>query len=62
LSFLFDSGIGKQITEYNETRDMLHAQQLVGHRDLRNRLIYINLEKALFQNADEEFHVKWLKT
>jgi hypothetical protein len=24
----------------------------------RNTLIYINIEKALFQNADDEFHVK----
>jgi integrase len=47
----------KATTEYHKTRDILHVQQLLGHRDLRNRLIYINLEKALFQNADEEFHV-----
>jgi hypothetical protein len=44
--------------EYHKTRDILHVQQLLGHRDLRNRLIYINLEKAIFQNADEEYHVK----
>jgi hypothetical protein len=36
----------------------LQVQQLLDHRDLRNTLIYINLEKALFQNADEEFYVK----
>ena len=48
----------KATTEYHKTRDILHVQQLLGHRDLRNTLIYINLEKALFQNADEEFYVK----
>jgi hypothetical protein len=32
------------------------------HRDLRNILIYINLEKAIFQNADEEYHVKVAET
>ena len=42
----------------SKTRDILHVQQVFGHRDLRNTLIYINLEKALFQNADDEFHVK----
>ncbi|MGA3290899.1 MAG: hypothetical protein ABSD42_11745 [Candidatus Bathyarchaeia archaeon] len=36
----------------------MQVQQLLDHRDLRNTLIYINLEKALFQNADEEFYVK----
>ena len=44
--------------EYHKTRDILHVQQVLGHRDLRNTLIYINLEKALFQNADDKFHVK----
>ncbi len=48
----------KATTEYHKTRDILHVQQLLGHRDLRNTLIYINLEKAIFQNADEEYHVK----
>jgi len=44
--------------EYHKTRDILHVHQVLGHRDLRNTLIYINLEKALFQNAADEFHVK----
>ena len=44
--------------KYHKTRDILQVQQVLGHRDLRNTLIYINLEKALFQNADDEFHVK----
>ena len=48
----------KATMEYHKTKDILHVQQLLGHRDLRNTLIYINLEKALFQNADDEFHVK----
>jgi integrase len=48
----------KATIEYHKTKDILHVQQLLGHRDLRNTLIYINLEKALFQNVDDEFHVK----
>jgi len=48
----------KATTEFHKTRDILHVRQLLGHRDLRNTLIYINLGKALFQNADEEFYVK----
>jgi hypothetical protein len=27
-------------------------------KERRNTLIYINLEKALYQNADDEYHVK----
>ena len=52
----------KATMEYHKTRDILHVQQLLGHRDLRNTLIYINLEKAIFQNADEEYHVKVAET
>lgn len=48
----------KATMEYHKTRDILHVQQLLGHRDLRNTLVYINLEKAIFQNVDDEFHVK----
>jgi hypothetical protein len=48
--------------EYHKTKDILRVQQLLGHRDLRNTLIYINLEKAIFQNADEEYHVKVAET
>ncbi len=52
----------KATMEYHKTRDIFHVQQLLGHRDLRNTLIYINLEKAIFQNADEEYHVKVAQT
>jgi len=48
----------KTTMEYHKTRDILHVQQVLGHRDLRNTLIYINLEKALFQNAADEFNAK----
>jgi hypothetical protein len=35
---------------------------MLGHRDLTNTLIYINLKKAIFQNADEEYHIKVAQT
>jgi hypothetical protein len=52
----------KATMEYHKTRDILHVQQVLGHRDLRNTLVYINLEKALFQNTDDEYHVKVAQT
>jgi len=52
----------KATVEYHKTRDILHVQQLLGHKDLRNTLIYINLEKALFQNTEDESHVKVAET
>jgi hypothetical protein len=46
-----------------EFHNIFHNRaRVLGHRDLRNTLIYINLEKGLFQNTDDEFHVKVAQT
>ena len=44
--------------EYHKTRDVFHVQHVLGHRELRSTLVYINIEKSLFQNTDDEFHVR----
>lgn len=33
-------------------------QQLLGHKNIQNTLIYINLEKALFNDSDDGFTVR----
>lgn len=45
----------KATKEYHRTKDILHVQQLLGHKNIQNTLIYINLEKALFNGNDEGF-------
>ena len=46
----------KATMEYHKTKDILHVKQLLGHKSIQNTLIYINLEKAIFQNPqDDEF-------
>ena len=35
---------------------------MLDHRYLTDTLIYINFEKALFRNADDEYHVKIAQT
>jgi len=52
----------KATMEYHKTKDVLHVMNLLGHRKIDNTMIYINLERALFQAADEEFHVKVAET
>jgi integrase len=52
----------KGTMEYHKTRDILHVQRLLGHRNIQNTLIYVNIESALFQNTNEEFHVATAKT
>jgi hypothetical protein len=44
--------------EYHKTRDIHHVKQLLGHKNIRNTEIYINLEEAVFNSTNDEFHVK----
>jgi integrase len=48
----------KATTEYHETKDILHVQQLLGHKNIENTLLYVNLESAIFQTENDNFHVK----
>ena len=52
----------KATVEYHKTKDILHVQELLRHKNIRNTLIYITIEKGLYreQSADE-FHVKVAK-
>jgi integrase len=52
----------KGTVEYHKTKDILHVQRLLGHKNIQNTLIYVNIEKALFQNTNEEFHVATART
>jgi len=48
--------------EYHKTKDIIHVQKVLGHRDIKSTMIYITLENALFQNTTDAFHVKTAKT
>ena len=53
----------KATTEYHKTKDIIHVQQLLGHRDIKSTMLYIYVENQLFQNAaNDDFHVKVAKT
>jgi len=52
----------KATTEYHKTKDILHVMKLLGHRNIKNTLIYIDLENVLFSEQNDEFHVKVAKT
>ncbi|MBO3832316.1 MAG: hypothetical protein FGF51_02890 [Candidatus Brockarchaeota archaeon] len=42
-------------------KDILHVKELLGHKDIENTMIYIQVEKALFNSQDDEFTVKVAK-
>jgi len=48
--------------EYHKTKDIVHVQRLLGHKNIQNTLIYITIENALFTDINDEFHVRTAKT
>ena len=36
--------------EYHRTKDVLHVMQVLGHKNITNTLVYIQLEEALFKD------------
>jgi len=48
----------KATMEYHKTKDILHVQQMLGHRDIKSTMIYINLEQAIFHSPSNEYHTK----
>jgi integrase len=48
--------------QYHKKPDIIHVQQLLGHRNVLATQIYINLEQALFKDANDEYHVKVAET
>lgn len=48
----------KATTEYHRTHDIIPVQQLLGHMDIKSIMIYINLERAIFNSSTDQFHVK----
>lgn len=47
---------------YHKLKDPFYVRDFLRHKDLRNTTIYINIERSLFQNSDDdEFAVKVAK-
>jgi integrase len=52
----------KGTMEYHKTRDSKHVQTILGHRSQISKDLYINIEQAIFNEADDQFHVKVVST
>ena len=49
----------KATMEYHYTKDILHVKEFLGHKEIDNTLVYIQLDKSLFQNLpDESFIIR----
>lgn len=52
----------KGTMEYHKTKDILHVKKILGHKAIQSTMIYINLEAAVFDETNDEFHVKVAET
>jgi integrase len=48
----------KATTEYHKTKDIIHVKTVLGHKNIENTLIYINIESALFLTTSDEWTCK----
>ena len=48
--------------DYHRTKDILHVMKVLGHRNVNNTLVYIDLEHAIFRSGNDEFTVKVANT
>lgn len=52
----------KATVEYHRTRDIVYVKEILGHKNIENTMVYISIEKALFQYKKDEFHCKTAST
>lgn len=43
---------------YHRTKDILYVKKILGHKNINNTLIYIDMETAIFRNTNDEFTVR----
>ena len=43
---------------YHQTKDILYVMRFLGHKSIKNTLVYIQLEEALFNREPEEYLCK----
>jgi len=46
---------------YHQTKDVLFVKEFLGHRKIDSTLLYIQLEKVLFKETNDEFTVRVAK-
>jgi integrase len=51
----------KGTLEYHKTKDILHVKELLGHRSINNTLLYVQIDKTLFNEDSDEFEVRVAK-
>lgn len=48
----------KGTMEYHKTKDPWHVKRVLGHKTLKSTEVYINIDQAIFQTTNDEYHVR----
>jgi len=48
----------KATVEYHRTKDLLHVMSFLGHKKSDSTLLYVQLDKSLFKDNDDNFNVR----
>jgi len=48
--------------EYHKSKDILYVMKILGHKSIKSTLVYIDVERAIYQPGSEEFTVRVAKT
>jgi integrase len=51
----------KGTMEYHKTKDIMHVKHVLGHKNINNTMIYINIEQAIFLEQTDEWNCKTAK-
>jgi len=43
---------------YHQAKDIYYVKDFLGHKDIRNTDIYINIERTMFEPSSDEFTVR----
>jgi len=52
----------KATMEYHKTKDPLYVKELLGHKKLDTTLLYIQIERTIFKESNDQFIVKIART
>jgi len=52
----------KGTMEYHKTHSIVHVQQILGHKEIKSTMKYINIEASIFQYSNDEFNTAIAKT
>ena len=52
----------KATTLYHQTKDIIYVMNFLGHKSIKNTLIYIQLDEAIFKDQDDGFVCKAAET